>query len=150
MGGTHTKHNPYCIDCYYLTQIQISIRTRRNILNYRTAPLLAFYAGCIYYIYKICGNQSQQKWVWVNAKSITLKVRLDRTYFAETENWKHCSKIIFKCMNSAVRPIFNEKITEKWSLWIPCTVHRTHEIDKRGWKVNNIRLLFTNSSCLSP
>ena len=27
--------------------------------------------------------------------------------FAETENWKHCSKIIFKCVNSTVRPIFN-------------------------------------------
>ena len=41
-----------------------------------------------------------------------LRVRLDRTYFAETENWKHCSKIIFKCMNSIVRPIFNKKVTE--------------------------------------
>ena len=25
----------------------------------------------------------------------------------KTENWKHCNKIIFKCVNSAVRPIFN-------------------------------------------
>ena len=25
----------------------------------------------------------------------------------ETENWKHCNKIIFKCINSAVEPIFN-------------------------------------------
>ena len=25
----------------------------------------------------------------------------------KTENWKHCSKIIFKCVNSTVRPIFN-------------------------------------------
>ena len=59
----------------------------------------------------------------------TLRVRLDRTYFAKTENWKYCSKIIFKCMNSIVRPIFNEKMTEKWSLWDlwtmhECTVHR--------------------------
>ena len=40
--------------------------------------------------------------------------------FAETENWnwKHYSKIIFKCMNSAVEPIFNEKVVEKWNLWI--------------------------------
>ena len=40
---------------------------------------------------------------------------LDRTYFVEIENWKlkYCSKIIFKCMNNTVRPIFNEKITEK-------------------------------------
>ena len=26
---------------------------------------------------------------------------------AETENWKYCNKIIFKCVNSTVRPIFN-------------------------------------------
>ena len=46
-----------------------------------------------------------------------LRVRLDRTYFAEkkTENWKHCSKINFKCVNSVVRLIFNEKVAEKWS-----------------------------------
>ena len=25
----------------------------------------------------------------------------------KTENWKYCSKIIFKCVNSTVRPIFN-------------------------------------------
>lgn len=88
-GGTHTKHNPYCTECYYLTQIQNSIRTRRNILNYRTAPLLAFYAGCIYYIYIICGIQSQQKWVWANAKSITLNVR---HHVRSQSSWLHaCS-----------------------------------------------------------
>ena len=38
---------------------------------------------------------------------------MDRTYFAETENWKYCSKIIFKCVNSVVGPIFNEKVVEK-------------------------------------
>ena len=27
--------------------------------------------------------------------------------FSETENWKYCSKIIFKCVNNIVRPIFN-------------------------------------------
>ena len=34
--------------------------------------------------------------------------------FAETENWnwKYCSEIIFKCVNSMWRPIFNEKVTE--------------------------------------
>ena len=36
---------------------------------------------------------------------------MDTVYFAK--NWKHCSKIIFKCVNSAVRPIFNKKVTEK-------------------------------------
>ena len=50
--------------------------------------------------------------------SLWLRVCLDRTYFAETENWKHCSKIVFKCVNSAVGPIFNEKIDKKWNLWV--------------------------------
>ena len=40
--------------------------------------------------------------------------------FAETENWnwKHCNKIIFKYVNSIVGPIFNEKVAEKWNLWV--------------------------------
>ena len=36
----------------------------------------------------------------------------------ETENWKYCSKIIFKCVNSVVGLIFNEKVAEKWNLWV--------------------------------
>ena len=47
-------------------------------------------------------------------------VRLDTA-----ENWKlklktekHCSKIIFKCVNNIVRPIFNEKVDKKWYLWV--------------------------------
>ena len=52
------------------------------------------------------------------------RVCLDRTYFAE--NWKHCSKIILKCVNSIMRPIFSKKVTEKRGLWVPC---------KCGWKV---------------
>ena len=28
----------------------------------------------------------------------------------KTENWKYCSKIIFKCVNSTVGPFFNEKV----------------------------------------
>ena len=53
-----------------------------------------------------------------NCLQFQLRVCLDRTYFAKTENWKHCSKIIFKCVNSTVRPIFNEKVFEKWNLWV--------------------------------
>ena len=47
-----------------------------------------------------------------------LLVRLDWIYFTKIENWKHCNKIIFKCMNSTMGPIFNEKVAEKWNLWI--------------------------------
>ena len=34
------------------------------------------------------------------------------------KNWKHCSKIIFKCVNSTVELIFNENFVEKRSLWV--------------------------------
>ena len=56
----------------------------------------------------------------VNLQIIFIKFRvcLDITYFTETENWKYCSKIIFKCVNSIVGPIFNEKVAEKWNLWV--------------------------------
>ena len=42
---------------------------------------------------------------------IFLKMCLNTAYFAE--NWKYCSKIIFKCVNSAMGPIFNESLVEK-------------------------------------
>ena len=34
----------------------------------------------------------------------------------KTENWKYGSKIIFKCVNSTVRPIFNKNFVEKRGL----------------------------------
>ena len=40
-----------------------------------------------------------------------LRVCLDIVYFAK--NWKHCSKIIFKCVTNAVGSIFNESFVEK-------------------------------------
>ena len=40
--------------------------------------------------------------------TFNIMVRLDIVYFAES--WKYDSKIIFKCVNSVVRPIFNEKL----------------------------------------
>ena len=40
-----------------------------------------------------------------------LRIYEDTAYFAE--NLKHYSKIIFKCVNSTVEPIFNEKVAEK-------------------------------------
>ena len=54
-------------------------------------------------------------YVWIELILLKLK----------TENWKYCNKIIFKCMNSNVRPNFNEKVIQKWDLWIPYTVHGT-------------------------
>ena len=46
--------------------------------------------------------------VWIELILLKLK----------TKNLKHCSKIIFKYVNSTVGPIFNEKIAEKWNLWV--------------------------------
>ena len=40
-----------------------------------------------------------------------LRVCLDTAYFAK--NQKHCSKIIFKCVNSVVGSIFNESFGKK-------------------------------------
>ena len=36
-----------------------------------------------------------------------------RVHLDIAENWKYCSKIIFKCVNSTMGPIFNKKVTEK-------------------------------------
>ena len=46
-------------------------------------------------------------------RSWTARDCLDRTYFAETENWKHSSKIIFKYVNSAMGLVFNVKVVRK-------------------------------------
>ena len=92
-------------------------------------------------------REEEEEWIHLAQAIIQiLRVRLNRIYFAETENWKHCSKIIFKCVNSAMWPIFNEKVAENWSLWILWIVHRTHKLMKSGSKVRNIQLLFMNSS----
>ena len=44
----------------------------------------------------------------------------------KTENWKHCSKIIFKYVNNVVGSIFNENFVEKRDLWVPWTVHGSY------------------------
>ena len=51
----------------------------------------------IYYYYFWCMHFGS---VWIELILLKLKI----------ENWKHCSKIIFKYMNSTVGPIFNEKL----------------------------------------
>ena len=66
--------------------------------------------------------------VWIGLILLKLK----------TYCWNHCSKINFKCVNSAVEPIFNEKIDKKWNLWVreQCTDALSR---KTGQK---LRLLF--------
>ena len=36
-----------------------------------------------------------------------------RVHLDTVKNWKHGSKIIFKCVNNTVELIFNEKVAEK-------------------------------------
>ena len=68
--------------------------------------------GCVYWWNKFCFAE-QILWV-INNNNVgflhTGCVWIE-LIFAETENWnwKHCSEIIFKCVNSIVGPIFNKK-----------------------------------------
>ena len=49
-------------------------------------------------------------------------------------------------MNSTVRSSFNEKITQKWDLWVPYTVHGTHKTDKKADKSKLPATVHMNSS----
>ena len=53
-------------------------------------------------------NSSKNK---LNKKKKNWLSKPCQTYF--TKNWKHCSKIIFKCVNNVVWPFFNESLGEK-------------------------------------
>ena len=66
--------------------------------------------------------------VWIGLILLKLK----------TYCWNHCSKIIFKCVNSIVGPIFNEKVAKKWNLW----VHKQYIMHCLGQKSQHLRLLF--------
>ena len=69
-----------------------------------------------------------------------LRVCLNKTYFVETENWKHCSKIIFKYVNSDVRPIFNKKLIKNeicGSMYSTWTVAACEEKKKKMRKRRN-------------
>ena len=59
-------------------------------------------------------------------EKVGLSLTSKRLYSMHTaENWKmklktekYCNEIIFKYVNSTVESIFNEKMVEKWNLWI--------------------------------
>ena len=74
-------------------------------------------------------NKLHSKIRWQNKLAKwTLRVCLDTAYYWKL---KHCSKIIFKCVNSTVRPSFEEKIVELDNLWVLWTVHETHCIRRK-------------------
>ena len=101
------------------------IRDLHRVMSWRTLQLTYF-------------------WSW------WLRVCLDRTYFAEIENWKHCSKIVFKCVNSAVGPIFNEKIDKKWNLWVRVHEQCIYALFTENWSkvAATVHVPYMNSSCL--
>ena len=76
----------------------------------------------IWLIYTLLGS------VWIGLILLKLK----------TYCWSHCSKIIFKCVNSTVGPIFNEKVVKKWNLW----VHEQYMMHCLLQKSQHLRLLF--------
>ena len=64
-----------------------------------------------------------------------LRVCLDRTYFAD---WKHCSKIIFKCVNSDVGPFLMKKLLKRGI----CGSMNSAQMHCSLWKSQHLRLLF--------
>ena len=68
----------------------------------------------------------------------------------KTYCWNYCNKIIFKYVNSTVRPIFNEKVAKKWNLW----VHKQYMMHCLLQKSQHLLLLFIkqymNSNRISP
>ena len=66
--------------------------------------------------------------VWIGLILLKLK----------TYCWNHCSKIIYKCVNSTVGPIFNKKVAKKWNLW----VYKQYMIHCLLQKSQHLQLLF--------
>ena len=104
----------------------------------------------------IFNEKVTEKWnLWTHKQCTNILFTKDQgcvwieLIFVETENWKHCSKIIFKCVNSIVGPIFNEKVTEKWNLWVRKQYIMCCDWPKKIWKVKvcDYCLLNINSKC---
>ena len=76
----------------------------------------------------------------------SLRVRLDTA-----ENWKlklktekHCSKIIFKCVNSTVGLIFNIFFWIKW-LWVSWTVYKQYMNSKTSIHASTTEAFLPNT-----
>ena len=74
--------------------------------------------------------------VWIGLILLKLKIYC----------WNYCSKIIFKCVNSTVGPIFNEKVAKKWNLW----VHEQYIMCCLRQKVNICGYCSLNSNRVLP
>ena len=59
-------------------------------------------------------------------------MRLDTTYFAE--NWKHCSKIIFKCVKNYFSLFFFTVHMPWYTVHVPWIVHQALVLKKKKKK----------------
>ena len=66
----------------------------------------------------------------------------------KTYCWNHYSKIISKCVNSTVGPIFNKKIDKKWNLWL--REQCTYTLFTKNWSkvAVTVHVPYMNSSRL--
>ena len=90
-------------------------------------------------------NFPESWWIESGGKvwSTSIKGPFGYSWKLKLKTEKYYSKKFFECVNSIMGPIFNEKVAEKWNLWVceQCTVC-TDRL-KRGRKVK----LCSHCSC---
>ena len=80
------------------------------------------------------------EFVWI--EFILLKLK--------TENWKHYSKIIFKCVNSNVEPNFNEKVIKNEICGFHTLFMRPTELIKKKLKSQQLMATVHINSSRGP
>ena len=48
-----------------------------------------------------------------------------------------------------MRPIFNEKVAEKWNLWVHEQLHDVHWLAEKSKKSQTLQLLFMHTLCMN-
>ena len=74
------------------------------------SPLAKFHT---YIYFSIPTSPTSFLWWHDNFANVDLGSVWIQLILLKIDNWKHCNKIIFKYVNNAVRPNFNEKFVEK-------------------------------------
>ena len=89
------------------------------------SPLAKFHT---YIYFSIPTSPTSFLWWHDNFANVDLGSVWIQLILLKIDNWKHCNKIIFKCVNSTMWHFFNESFVEKRGLWVPWTVYgnRTH------------------------
>ena len=85
-------------------------------LKYSSYMFLTTSSFIFIWTYESMPNKNfMYKYIFTCTYLFAYRVYLEWAYFCW--NWKHCSQIIFKCVNSIVRLIFNKKVAKKCNLW---------------------------------